>query len=244
MPRRIALVLAIVGGAALLALLLYSVGWLHLSYPDRTRYTVRGIDVSHHQGVIDWQRVAKTRVRFAYLKASEGGDWRDESFGANLQGAKSNGLAVGAYHFFTFCAPGGVQARSFLELAPPDVTDLPPAVDLEYVGNCAARPQAGVFARELRAFLRIIEARYHATPVLYTTQTFFDVYLKDEEFARYPLWFRDLTGLAALPKKRTVLFRQFADNGSVDGVKRLVDEDLFMGSNTEFEQLLADRRPR
>jgi len=234
--------LAIAGGGvvltALVALAAYFLGWWHLSYPSETHYTVRGIDVSHHQGVIDWKRVAETRVPFAYLKASEGGDWRDESFGANLQGTRDAKIAVGAYHFFTFCAPGGAQAANFLSSAPTEATNLPPAVDLEYVGNCAVRPAPGAFARELRAFLHITEARYRRVPVLYTTQTFFDAYLKDAEFARYPLWIRDLTGLAAMPEKRTVLFRQFSDNGTVPGIRGLVDEDLFMGSKEEFATLV------
>jgi lysozyme len=232
---------ALAGGAVALtivvALAAYFLGWWHLSYPDRVKYTVRGIDVSHHQGVIDWPKVAKARVQFAYLKSSEGGDWRDESFAVNVSGARSAGLAVGAYHFFTFCSPGGVQARNFFDFVPVDATDLPPAVDLEYVGNCVARPTTQSFARELRAFLHIVEARYHRAPVLYTTQTFFDVYLKDDEFARYPLWIRDLTGTDTLPAKRTVLFRQFSDNGSVPGVRGLVDEDLFMGSKAAFAAL-------
>jgi len=239
--RGIAWGIAAVAAAAMLFVTLYALGWVHLSYPSRTRYTVRGIDVSHHQGAIAWEKVARTRVRFAYLKASEGGDWRDPSFAPNLQGARNAGIAVGAYHFFTFCAPGGAQARNFLDMAMPEATNLPPAVDLEYVGNCATRPARAAFARELRAFLHMTEARYRMKPVLYTTQSFFDDYLKAPEFAKYPLWIRDLTGLAAMPEKRTVMFRQFADNGSVDGVKRLVDEDLYMGSKDEFDALLKAR---
>lgn len=223
------------------AAFLYAAGWLHLSYPRPTHYTVRGIDVSHHQGVIDWQRVSRTRVQFAYVKASEGGDWRDESFGANVQGAKQAGITTGAYHFFTFCAPGGAQARNFFGAAPAETTMLPPAVDLEYVGNCAARPARETFVRELRNFLRLTEARYRTTPVLYTTRTFFDNYLRAEEFARYPLWIRDLTGLEAMPAKRTVLFRQFSDNGSIDGIRKLTDEDLFIGSKAEFAALSRRR---
>lgn len=242
--RRQAIFVALgaVGLSFAIAAVLYAFGWLQLSYPSRTHYTVHGIDVSHHQDVIDWTRVARARVQFAYLKTSEGGDWRDQSFGTNLQGAKANGIAVGAYHFFTFCAPGSVQARNFLSAAPVDATRLPPAVDLEYVGNCGARPAREAFARELRAFLHITEARYRAVPVLYTTRTFFENYLRDDEFARYPLWIRDLTGLAAMPAKRTVLFRQFADNGRIDGIKRLTDEDLFMGSKEDFAALLHARK--
>ena len=55
--------------------------------PDPDRYPVRGIDVSHHQGAIDWTAVAADDVAFAYLKASEGGDHRDRRFAANWRAA-------------------------------------------------------------------------------------------------------------------------------------------------------------
>jgi lysozyme len=233
-----------VGALALsfaVAAMLSTVGCLNVSNPGRTRYTIYGIDISHYQGVIDWQRVARERVRFVYVKASEGGDWRDGSFGANSQGAQKNAIATGAYHFFTFCAPGGAQASNFLSAAPAAATVLPPAVDLEYTGNCAVRPARDAFAHELLNFLRITEEHYRTAPVLYTTQTFFDAYLRDDAFARYPLWIRDLTGLEALPAKRTVLFRQFSDNGTIDGIPKLVDEDMFAGSKEEFAALARRR---
>jgi lysozyme len=205
------------------------------------RYTVRGIDVSHHQGVIDWRKVAGGQVRFAYLKASEGADWRDPSFATNLRDARRSGIAVGAYHYFTFCSPGGVQARSFLQTVPVGAINLPPVVDLEYVGNCARRPTREAFARELRAFLHLIEARYRTRPVLYSAQAFFDAYLVADAFAPYPLWIRDLAGVARLPTKRKVLFRQFSERGSIPGIKGPVDEDLYMGAKEDFSALLRFR---
>ena len=84
--------------------------YFHTFSPDRGKYPVRGIDVSHHQGPIDWQRVAADDVAFAVIKATEGGDHVDDAFATNLREARAAGLAVGAYHFFTFCRPGGDQA--------------------------------------------------------------------------------------------------------------------------------------
>ena len=71
--------------------------------PDRNVYPLRGIDVSNHQGQIDWPRVAKDDVAFAIIKATEGGDFVDKSFARNIEAARAAGLTVGAYHFFTFC---------------------------------------------------------------------------------------------------------------------------------------------
>ena len=99
--------------------------------PDRTIHPLRGIDVSHHQGVVDWGKVAKSDVAFVILKATEGGDYVDDTFARNLAGAKAAGLVVGAYHFFTFCRPGAEQAK----VVPRDRPMLPPAVDIEFVGE-------------------------------------------------------------------------------------------------------------
>ncbi|MBV9990989.1 MAG: hypothetical protein JOZ72_06805 [Alphaproteobacteria bacterium] len=130
------------------AALLYQQGLLQLSNPDIRRYPVRGIDVSHHQGRIGWAKLPGQHVRFVYLKASEGGDWTDPLFAPNLAAAPAKGIALGAYHYFTLCAPGRAQAANFLHAVPPDAhLTLPPAVDVEYVGNCAARPQRARRAR-------------------------------------------------------------------------------------------------
>ncbi|MBV9905379.1 MAG: lysozyme [Alphaproteobacteria bacterium] len=236
-----------VGGALLLAALavyLYLHGVYRFSYPDPVTYPVRGIDVSHHQGTIDWRKVAREDIRFAYLKASEGGDWFDPSFGQNLKEAREAGLAVGAYHYFTLCAPGPVQARNFLRALPPGTElHLPPAIDLEYVGNCAARPGKGKLVRELKAFIRIIQTRFPQPPVIYSTQTFFEDYLdKDPAFAAHPLWVRNLYGESAWARGRTVMFRQFASHARLDGIRGPVDLNVFAGSKKQFAELLASGR--
>jgi Glycosyl hydrolases family 25 len=73
-------------------------------------YNVIGVDVSNHQGDIDWPALAGSKIAFAYIKATEGGDFRDKRFQLNWEGAKRAGLARGAYHFFTQCRSGAEQA--------------------------------------------------------------------------------------------------------------------------------------
>ena len=128
--------LALVAGAGLaFAACLYSGHW----HPSDSRFPAQGIDVSHHQGAIDWPLLPAQGVDFAYIKASEGGDHRDRAFAANWSGARRAGIARGAYHFFTLCRPGADQAANFIAAVPAEPDALPPAVDLEYMGNCAAR---------------------------------------------------------------------------------------------------------
>ncbi len=119
-----------------------------------------GIDVSSHQGSIDWQRVARDGIDFVYIKASEGGDAADARFRANWDGATSAGIEPGAYHFFTLCRSGADQAANFLESVPADRHALAPAVDLEFDGNCSRRPgcvRVPPRAADLRPDRRIVD---------------------------------------------------------------------------------------
>lgn len=60
---------------------------------------IKGIDVSNHQGTIDWQKVKNTGIRFAIIRAGYGGSNIDESFKRNIQGAHNAGIPVGVYWF-------------------------------------------------------------------------------------------------------------------------------------------------
>jgi lysozyme len=64
--------------------------------PDFDRFPVHGIDVSHHQGAIDWARVKGSGQAFAFIKATEGVDFRDTRFVENWRRARAEGLATGA----------------------------------------------------------------------------------------------------------------------------------------------------
>ena len=90
-----------------------------------------GVDVSHHQGAIDWDKLAADRVSFAYIKATEGGDWLDTRFAENWRAAKRTSIARGAYHYFSLCTPAETQAEHFIKTLGPLDNDLPPALDVE-----------------------------------------------------------------------------------------------------------------
>jgi len=71
-------------------------GWWRMNHPSPARFPVWGVDVSRHQGDIDWTAVERApQIGFAYLKATEGGDWVDPRFAANWQAARRAGLRVG-----------------------------------------------------------------------------------------------------------------------------------------------------
>ncbi len=220
------LILAAAGSAA------YDQGLLRFAYPRRQAFAVRGIDVSRHQGVIDWRQVANDGVGFAYLKASEGGDLKDPTFVANVRAAQATGLPVGAYHFFTLCRSGADQAANLLAATVGQDLELPLAIDLEYVGNCAKRPDRAAFAADLRDFLGRVEGATARRPIFYVTPKFHQDYLAGAGFDAYGLWVRDVVGGLGEPKPATLW--QFADNARVDGIKGKVDLDAFAGERPAF----------
>jgi lysozyme len=143
--------------------------------------------VSHHQDEIDWERVADDDMSFVYSKATEGDDHIDRRLLENWNGANVAGLERGAYHFFTLCTDGRSQAEHFVRVVPSDDDALPPAVDLELAGNCAARSPNAQVRRELDAFLSVVEAAFGRRAVLYVGDDFERQYPIRQALDR-PLW--------------------------------------------------------
>ena len=137
----------------------YKSGYWRFNYPDMGN-TIKGLDVSHHQGKIDWQTVSEQNFQFVYIKATEGADFKDKRFLENFSGARNYGLQVGAYHFFTLCKSGEEQADNFIETVPKNVNMLPPVIDLEYSGNCKNRPNPDALEREILHFSNRIYQTY------------------------------------------------------------------------------------
>ncbi len=184
--RTAVIVVAALAGAGLILFLL-SGRWT----PSRAAYPLQGIDVSHHQGEIDWLALPEQGVDFAYIKATEGGDHRDRLFEANWKGAKEAGIRRGAYHFFTLCRPGADQASNVIATVPRDPDMLPLAVDLEYLGNCSRDVSREELHAELAAFIARVEAHFAMPVMLYLTREFDEAYQVSATLDR-PLWLRRL----------------------------------------------------
>ena len=214
----ISLVLILVG------LGLYRSGALQLRDPDPERFPVIGIDVSHHQGAIDWQQVAASGVAFAFIKASEGRDFRDRRFAENWEEARRAGVPRGAYHFFTFCSPGEAQARHFLDVVAPQDDALPPAADVEFVGNCTSFGDLAKVREELETFVSIVEQVWGRRPILYLTP---DSLLRviGDALPAYPVWIRSVFTESPLDTYRNWVIWQFSDNSRVPGIAGPVDRN-------------------
>ncbi|SHI40116.1 lysozyme [Hymenobacter daecheongensis DSM 21074] len=203
--------------------------------PMLTGYSVHGIDVSAYQGRIDWPVVASHRVRFAFIKATEGVTLRDARFGANWRAARKAGVHCGAYHYFQPNYDGARQADLFVRTVPLAAGDLPPVLDVE-------APQfhdVAVMRRHVATWLRLVERHYGVRPILYSNYSFYKRYLAGH-FDQYPLWLAHYEiDTPQLPRERWIIW-QHSDEAYVPGIRGPVDFNVFQGS---FEKLLALRIP-
>jgi len=198
----------------------------------RLLHGVTGIDVSNHQGDIDWPAVAAGGVAFAYIKATEGGDFRDRRFQRNWDGARAARIPRGAYHFFTQCRSGADQAANFIRTVPKEAGALPPVADAEHMGPCASGPAVADVRGELLAFMALVETHYGKRPIVYTTREFHDAYLAGH-LAGETFWVRSLFWPPTIRGESWLLW-QYHHRGSRPGIKGPVDLNAFRGSSSDF----------
>ncbi|MEW6555361.1 MAG: GH25 family lysozyme [Actinomycetota bacterium] len=212
-------------------------GYIWFVNPSYDKYPVRGIDVSEHQGDIDWDEVRRAGNTFAFIKATEGMDHKDACFVDNWVDSADAGFVRGAYHFFTFRSPGLEQAKNFIATVPVDGASLSPAIDIEFGGNSKEIPEKEVFQEELKIFLREIEDHYHRRPILYVTYDSYEKYIAGD-FWDCIIWIRDLYDVPELSDGRYWSFWQYCPRGRVDGINGYVDLNIFNGNEREFEDMM------
>jgi lysozyme len=204
---------------------------------------VQGIDVSYWQGDIDWRKVGKAGIRFAYIKATEGGDRVDPKFRRNWREAKRAGIARGAYHFMYWCRSAREQAAWFNAHVPRDASALPPVLDVEWNSHsptCPQRiPRAAAIAK-IKVMLEAMEAHAGKRPIIYTEPKFHREVLEGA-FADYEFWLRSV---AAAPderfRNRGWVFWQFTTTGRVPGIHGPVDRNTFNGTRAKWQRVLKD----
>lgn len=198
-------------------------------------YPVRGIDVSNHNGAIDWEQVVQANYQFAYIKASEGRAHRDNSFRRNVEQARQAGLKVGAYHFFRKNRGGIEQAQNFLNAISGLRLDLPLVVDVEDWDNDNRTAEAQVRER-LVSMVNILLKSGHRV-MIYTNGNGFDKYYRPN-FPDLDLWLCSFRSPDALRQTHSHRIQQYSHWGEVPGVKDDVDLNVFMGSQREWEKWL------
>lgn len=201
------------------------------------RFAVHGIDVSHHQGYIDWDAVGQCResefpIHFVFMKATEGGDYSDDCFQQNFEQAHEHGLIRGAYHYYLPQTDALKQADFFIRNVHLSAGDLPPVLDVEVAGK---RKDKG-WQEGVKHWLERVESHYGVKPILYTSYRFKERYLNDSAFNAYPYWIAHYY-VDSVRYEGKWAFWQHTDAGDVPGIRKAVDLNVFNGSLEELQQM-------
>ncbi|WP_083269891.1 glycoside hydrolase family 25 protein [Bosea vaviloviae] len=208
----------------------------HLGVRDARRKAIQGIDISRWQGEIDWAKVKDADTRFAFIKATEGGDHLDPSFKRNWAEAKKHGIPRGAYHFVWWCRSAKDQVRWFKKHIPRDADALPPVLDVEWQNGsqCTRKISRDQALAKIREMLVALQAHTGKKPIIYTDINFHEDVLEGE-FNDYPYWLRSTAApLKHRYNREKWEFWQFTTTGQVPGVPGDVDRNAFFGSEQEF----------
>lgn len=220
-------------------LVLFSQGVIWFNNPSLKQYPVRGVDVSAHQGKIDWQAIAAQDIYFAFIKATEGNSFIDDQFQDNWENARSAGIIVGAYHFFSYESPGKSQAENFINTVPHEEYALPPVVDIEFYGSFEKQPMEPEEARLiLDELLETLYEYYHVKPIIYATMKSYELYLADF-YEEYPIWIRNVYTKPVLSDGREWVFWQYSHKGRLNGYsgkEKFIDLNVFNGSKEYFNE--------
>ena len=203
-------------------------------------YPVRGIDVSNHNGTIDWKQVADADYQFAYVKASEGKSHRDPAFKRNVRSAQQAGLLVGAYHFFRKNREGRDQAQNLLNAVEGLELDLPLVVDIEDWENSRWQDDKVVQQRFRDMVQALQKAGYRV--MIYTNGDGYKKYIKDGQI-NINLWlcaFKQPDKLKHIPHQ----LQQYSHWGRVKGIWGDVDLNVFNGSQEQWDKWLQDLTPQ
>lgn len=196
---------------------------------------VRGLDTSHYDETIDFQKVKAAGFEFCWNKCTEGVSYVDPTYKRNKERAKAAGLLFGAYHFFRPGADPGAQARSFLRNASLEKGDLLPTFDWEVT-------QSRNDVSKAMYFLDIVENALGKKMIIYGPPYMLNDLNLPESFKERDLWVAHYTtGAPLIPKPWThCSFHQYSEKGSIPGIPAAdEDVDLWNGSLENLKKMVV-----
>lgn len=199
---------------------------------------VKGIDVSNHQGQINWNEVSRGDVKFAFIKATESADFFDPWFKRNWTEAKRVGLVRGAYHF---ARPSQnpdptVEAYWFLDKIEHELLEVGDILILDAEDD---KVVSGTDVSEWYQFwLEIVESIVQFKPLIYTGKWYLDSWMfkRPDKMKQWPLWLSayQTTKPPAPSPWSGYEFWQFTDRGTINGVRGNCDVNDFSGLVTDL----------
>ncbi len=203
-------------------------------YVDPTRFPVRGIDVSAHNGMMNLDAAAEAGIEFIFLKATEGTDFRDPNFALNYLKAGHAGMKRGAYHFFRFDSDGTSQAQNLLKALRGRPLELGIAIDVEDHGNPSGIPFDSITTRlqDMTDYLNL--KGYRVT--FYSNEAGYSKYIYPA-FRGFPIWICSFSEDTA---SEPFTYWQYNHRGQVPGIIGDVDLNVFGGDREAWQNHLRE----
>ena len=192
---------------------------------------LHGIDVSHYQGRINWDEVAKDpNVNYVYLKATEGVNTTDDTYRYNFRECKRVGLKVGSYLFFRPRLSAKAQFQHFMSMVDTKSQDLLPVIDAEVIKGVSVR----AFQTRLLELCQLFEKEYGKKQIIYTGRNFYNKYIYgNTRLSTYKYFIASYTFEAPqLNGDKEYVMWQYTATGSVKGIRGDVDQSKLMGRHT------------
>jgi len=185
--------------------------------------TYKGIDVSKHQGKIDWQKVKSAGIQFAMLRAGYGryANQKDEQFEANYTGAKAVGIPVGAYHYSyaKTVEQAKAEAQTFLAWIKGKTFEYPVAFDIEDKSQAGLGKQ--LISDMIRAFCETVEkAGYYVC--VYANKDWLVNRIDEDCKKKYDTWLAEWRSDKPTYSGQYGMWQHTSD-GSVSGINGRVD---------------------
>lgn len=191
----------------------------------------KGIDVSTHQGRIDWEKVKNSGIQFAILRLGIGSDISSQDdlcFEANVQGCENVGMPWGAYlySYALNLEDAKSEVQHTLRLLKNKRPEYPVFFDMEDADSYKAKhgmPSNQTLIGICKTFLLgIEEAGYYAS--LYASLSWLNNQLNSSELDRFDKWVAHWSASCGYKKPYGIL--QYSDNGKVDGINGNVDMNI------------------
>lgn len=190
---------------------------------------ISGIDVSRHQGTINWMKLKENNdISFVYIKATEGSSYTDPKFTYNVTEARKAGMKVGAYLFFRTTSPAKKQFEHFKSVCPKDSVDLIPMIDVE---NCGKWSRSKI-QNAIKEIAILMENYYGKKPIIYSIQHIYNHFLAPD-FSNYLVYIGKYNNQEpVLEGERHYNIWQFTEKGQLTGIDKKVDECRFHPDNS------------
>jgi len=185
-----------------------------------------GIDVSHHQGKIHWEKVSKdSNIKFVYIKATEGATYTDKQFEYNINNALKNKLNVGVYHYFSTKSSPEKQFKHFDSVVSMYKFNLIPMLDIEIALSSSYNKATAI--KNIKKFMQLVKDKYGKYPIIYGTQRSYNTvcspFLNNHilYIGRYGEKEPQIITASGLKHKYSIW--QFSESGKVSGISTKVD---------------------